>query len=101
MKIVFFGESPADQEAMAVFTAGILGEPPESIDMGLEAHGVSGVFSTLAGVFRGVFYNSDAEGLVIVFDCDESDMHDSGHDQPEGSVDRCRLCRARQIIALA
>jgi hypothetical protein len=49
MRIVFFGESPADQAAMMVFTEGILGEPPELIDMGLEGHGVTGVLSALAG----------------------------------------------------
>jgi len=54
MKIGFYGESRADQAAMAVFTEGILGEAPEPISMDLEAHSVPAFFSALDGVFRGV-----------------------------------------------
>ena len=74
MKIGFYGESPADQAALAVFTEGILGEPPEPINMDLEAHGVTGILTALDGVFRGVHYNSDAEGVVV----DEADRADGG-----------------------
>jgi hypothetical protein len=100
MKIGFYGESPADQAAMAVFTEGILGEPPEPINMDLEAHGVASVFSALDGVFRGVHYNSDAEGLVVVVDSDDTVLHETAHDKPGGG-ERCRLCKARKIIAQA
>jgi hypothetical protein len=101
MKVGYYCESPADQAAMAVFTEGILGEPPEPINMDLEAHGVTGVLKGLDGVFRGVHYNSDAEGLVVVVDCDATELHDAAHDEPGGSVERCRLCQARQIVAQA
>lgn len=50
---------------MAVFTEGILVEPPEPINMDLEAHSVPAFFSALDGVYRGVHFNSDAEGLVV------------------------------------
>jgi hypothetical protein len=101
MKIVCFGESPADQAAMAVFTEGILGESPDVLDMGLAGHGVTGVLNTLPGVFRGVYYNSDAEGLIVVVDCDDTNLHHPDHDKTEdGGVD-CRLCQLRKIIAQA
>jgi hypothetical protein len=101
MKIGYFCESPADQAALAVFTEGILGAPPEPINMDLEAHGVTGVLKALAGVFRGVHYNSDAEGLVVVVDSDDTELHDPAHDQPGGDSDSCRLCQARKIVAKA
>src|SRR5439155_12785080 len=78
-----------------------LGEPPEPINMDLEARGVTSVLSALDGVFRGIHYNSDAEGLVIVVDSDDTDLHDSAHDTPGGGADRCRLCQAWKIIARA
>jgi hypothetical protein len=84
---------------MAVFTEGILGEPPEPIAMDLEAHSVPGFFSALDGVFRDVHYNSDAEGLVVVVDCDDTEPHGPDHDAPIGESKRCRLCKARAIIA--
>jgi hypothetical protein len=99
MKIGFYCESPVDQAAMRVFTEGILGDPPEPINMDLEGHSVPAFFSALDGVFRGVYYNSDAEGLVIVADCDDTELHDPAHDAPGGDSDRCRLCRVRKIIA--
>jgi len=101
MKVGCYCESPADQAAMAVFTEGILGEPPEPINIDLEAHGVTGVLKGLDGVFRGVHYNSDAEGLVVVVDCDTTELHDPAHETPGGSKERCRLCQARRIIGQA
>jgi hypothetical protein len=102
MKIAFYSETPADQAALAVFTEGILGEPPEPIsNMDLEAHGVGGVFAALDGVFRGVHYNSDAEGLVVVVDCDDTEVHTRDHEAPGGASEDCRLCQARKIIAIA
>src|SRR5439155_21545317 len=101
MKIGFYCESPADHAAMAVFVEGLLGERPEPINMDLEARGVTNVLRALDGVFRGIHYNSDAEGLVIVVDSDDTDLHYDAHDTPGGGGDRCRLCQARQIIARA
>ncbi len=101
MKLGFFSESPADQAAMAVFAAGLLGTPPEPIDNDLQAHGVAGVLNALDGVIRGVHYNSDAEGLVVVVDCDETEFHDSSHDTPGGGGERCRFCKLHKIIARA
>jgi hypothetical protein len=101
MKIGYYCESPADQAAMAVFVEGILGEPPEPISMDLEAHGVTGVFRGLDGVVRGVHYNSDAAGLVVVVDCDDDHIHRPDHDAVPGGDADCRLCKARGIIAKA
>ncbi len=101
MKIGYFSESPADQAALAVFTEGILGQAPEPINMDLEGHGVPGVLSALDGVLRGLHYNSDAEGLVVVVHSDDTEIHTADHDKPSGSSDRCRLCQIRTITARA
>jgi hypothetical protein len=58
-------------------------------------------FSALGGVFKGVHYNSDAEGLVVVVDCDDSVLHDQSHENLAGGSQDCRLCRIRNIIAKA
>ncbi len=100
MKIGFFSESPADQAALTVITEGILEEPSEPINMDLLAYGVTDVLRNLDGIFRGVHYGSDAEGLVIVVDCDDTELHEAAHDT-HGSGDRCRLCQIRGIIAQA
>ena len=101
MKIGFYCESPVDRAALAVFTEGILGSAPEPINIDLEAHSVPGFFKTLGGVFRGVHYTSDAEGLVVVVDADNTEMHDPAHDTLPRVAERCRLCEVRTIIARA
>src|SRR5437868_15260804 len=101
MKIGYFCESPADQAAMAIFTEGILGQPPEPINMDLEAHSVPGFFRSLDGVYRGVHYNSDAEGLIVVVDSDDAVLHSEAHDAPGVTEDRCRYCQIRKIIQQA
>lgn len=98
MRLVFFGESPADQAALAVFTEGILGQPLEVIDMGLESHGVTGILNAMEAVLRGVYYNSEAEALVVAVDSDRTDLHEFEHDKPGRSGENCRLCKLRQII---
>lgn len=101
MKIAFYCESPADQAGMAVFAEGILGAPPEPINMDLEAHSVPAFFTTLDGVFRGIHYNCDAEALVIVVDSDRTEMHDDAHDAATEPLENCRLCQTRNIIRRA
>ena len=98
MKIGFYCESPADQAAMRVFVEGLLGQPIEPINVDLEAHSVPGFFSALGGVYRGVHYNSDAEGLVIVVDSDDTELHRAEHDSPGPREDRCRLCQVHKIL---
>jgi hypothetical protein len=101
MKVGYYCESPADQAAMAVFVEGILGQKPEPINMDLEAHSVPGFFKALDGVLRGVHYNSDADGLVVVVDNDNAELHEPAHDEPNAKADRCRLCEIRKIITRA
>ena len=101
MKIGYYCESPVDRAALAVFKEGILGEKPEPISMDLEARGVTGVFRALVGVFVGVHYASDAEGLVVVVDSDDTEVHAAAHDKLEGGEQRCRFCQIRKIIEQA
>ncbi|MHB8736909.1 MAG: hypothetical protein ACYC6M_16520 [Terriglobales bacterium] len=101
MKIGYYCESPVDRAAMAVFTEGLLGAPPEPISMDLEGRSVPAFFSALGGVFRGVHFNSDAEGLIVVVDCDDTELHVPAHDAIPGGGEGCRLCQARKIIAQA
>jgi hypothetical protein len=101
MKIGYYCESPADQAAMEVFAEGLLGELTAPINMDLKAHSVPGFFSALDGVFRGVHFNSDAEGLIVVVDCDNTELHDAAHNTPQGATENCRLCKVHKIIAKA
>ena len=101
MKIAHYSESPPDQAALAVVTEGVLGEPPEPVDVDLQAHGFGGLLKSLGAVFRGLYYHSDADALVIVLDSDDTALHDRSHDDLPAGGENCRLCEARAIIKLA
>jgi hypothetical protein len=101
MKIGYYSESRADQAALAVFTEGILGESPEPINMDVEGHGVTAVLNALDRVILGLHYHSDAEGLVVVVDCDDSELHTVEHEKPSGAADDCRFCQIRKKVARA
>ncbi len=94
MKIGYYCEAPADQAAMAVFVEGILGVAPEPICLEVEARGLPGFFRALDIVVRGVHFNSDADGLVIVVDSDRSEIHALNHDV-QANADTCRYCRVQ------
>ncbi len=104
MKIAYFSESQADQAALAIFAEALLGATPEPVQGPgpvLEAHGVGGVFSALDGVIRGLHYQSDAEGLIVVVDSDDTTPHDKEHDEPGKTSEKCRYCRLKTITARA
>ncbi len=101
MRIAFYSKSPSDQAALALFTQGLLGAPPEPVqNMDLQAHGVTSVLKGLDGVFRGLHFNTDAEGLVVVVDSDDTELHNASHDAPAVGTN-CRLCQVRNIIEQA
>jgi hypothetical protein len=99
MRIGYFCESPADRAAMAVFTEGILGLAPKPISVSLDTFSLPAFFSALDGTLRNVYYNSDAEALVIVVDCDDTPLHDHAHELGAGGNPRCRFCQLRNIVA--
>lgn len=101
MKIGYYSESRADQAALAVFTEGILGEPPEPISMDIEGHGVTAVLNAIDRVILALHYHSNAEGLVVVVDCDHTELHTVAHEQPDRAADDCRFCQIRKKVAKA
>ncbi len=99
MKIGYYCESPADRAALRIFTEGILGEVPKPIYEAPEARSVPSFSNALDVVIRGVHFNSDAEGLVMVVDCDDTEMHSTSHDADPRGAEDCRFCRIRNIVA--
>ncbi len=100
MKIGYYRESPADSSSHGNLRGGNSrrrGATDSTLD--LEAHSVPGFFSALNSVFRGVHYNSDADGLVIVVDADHTELHDPSHDT--NTAKDCRYCQASNIIQRA
>ncbi len=73
MKVAVFSESPADEAAIRMLVAGILGEPVES-----------------PAVLRSLHYHRDADGVVIVADSDRCVPHKRDHACPPPVNTGCR-----------
>src|SRR5437764_2311851 len=102
MKVAIFSESPADESAVRILTDAILGVQTRDVVLGgLRTRGYSGVIGTLPAVVKQLYYHTDAEGLVVVADSDDSPVHELAHDAPGGADPACRLCELRRIIAVA
>lgn len=103
MKIAIFSESSTDEAALKILIEGILGEEIEEIPYPnhLRSRG-SGVPRDVPFVLRAVYYNTEAEFLIIVRDSDDSPIHKKEHLEPNNhEAKKCRLCDLRQKVKSA
>lgn len=99
MKIAVLSESPADEAAIRILVAGILGRQTQIVPFPpLRTRGLSGVFHSLPPVLKYLYYRTDADALVTVVDSDDSPVHVDLHEQPGGADEQCRLCSLPRII---
>jgi len=95
MKLAILSESPADEAALRSLVSAVLGDQVEFLHPGLRARGWPSVLQVLPSVIRHLHFNTEAAGLVVVVDADDSVVHTSVHDRPEHFHPQCRLCRLR------
>lgn len=100
MRVSVISESAADEAAVRILVEGILQRPTETI---LSARSRPGGWTPipriLPAVLRELHYHTDAEGLILVVDSNDSPAHQAAHDQPSGAHRDCRLCILRDIAA--
>lgn len=95
MKIAILSESPADEAALHVLVEYVLGEPFTPVQSTLRARGWPSVEQVLPPVVRHLHFNTDADGLVVVVDSDDSVVHTPEHEAPGYHHGLCRVCRLR------
>lgn len=98
MKVAFLSESPADEAALHLIAEGVLGCSIERVHPPLRARGWPSVAQVLPVILRHLHFRTDAVGLVVVVDADDSIVHDSRHEQPGFFHPGCRLCQLRAIV---
>jgi hypothetical protein len=99
MKVAILSESPADEAAIRILVEGLLGRPIQvAVPSRLRPGGWPHVLDVLPKVLLHLHYNTDAEGLVVVVDSNDSPVHVEGHDKPGAAVEGCRTCRLRQAL---
>jgi hypothetical protein len=98
MKIALLSESPADEAALRVLVEYALGEPFTPVAPGLRARGWPSVEQVLPAVLRHLHFNTDADGLVVVVDSDDSVVHTAEHEATGYYHPACRICRLRGVF---
>ena len=98
MKLAVLSESPADEAAIAVLIEAVLGAPYQRVQPNLRARGWPSVAQVLPSIIRHLHFNTDADGLVVVVDSDDSVVHTGDHEAPDYFHPQCRMCRLRAVF---
>ena len=99
MKLAILSESPADEAALRTLVAAVLApDEPAFLGAGLRARGWPSVAQVLPAILRHLHFNTDADGLVVVVDSDDSTVHTAAHDAPGYFHPLCRLCQLRAVF---
>ena len=98
MKLAILSESPADEAAIERLVGAVLREPMVRVQPALRARGWPSVAQVLPAVLRHLHFETNADGLVVVVDSDDSVVHTAEHDRPNYFHPLCRMCRLRAVF---
>ncbi len=98
MKVALLSESPADEAALHLVVEGVLGHAVELAQPPLRARGWPSVAQVLPVILRHLHFNTDAAGIVVVVDSDDTVVHTEAHERPGYFHPGCRLCELRAIV---
>ena len=79
MKLGILSESYKNGAAIKVLVEGVLEGPIEVVDPGPGDLGWPKLLSTVKPYLTDLSYNTDGDGLVIVFDTDDMPVHEASH----------------------
>ncbi len=101
LRIALLGESLVDESALEILVEGVLGAPFARVQPNLRARGWPSVLQILPAIARHLHFNTDADGLVVLVDADDSEPHTATHEAPGYFHPRCRLCQLRAAFRRA
>jgi hypothetical protein len=100
-RLALLGESVVDETAMAILAEAVLGRPFERVQPNLRARGWPSVLQILPAIARHLHFHTDADGLVVLVDADDSEPHTAAHEAPGYFHPRCRMCQLRTVFRRA
>jgi hypothetical protein len=98
MNLALLSESPADEAALRVLVGYVLGGPFNVVAPSLRARGWPSVEQVLPSILRHLHFHTNAHGLVVVVDSDDSVVHTPEHEAPGYYHQYCRICRLRSAF---
>jgi hypothetical protein len=101
LRLALLGESLVDESALSILVEAVLGGPFVRVQPKLRARGWPNVLQILPAIARHLHFNTNADGLVVLVDADDSEVHTSAHEAPGYFHPRCRLCQLRAAFRRA
>lgn len=98
MKVAIVSESPADEAAMHRLVSGLLGVAIDVIPVAVRHSSWPRVRMVLPNVIAEVYYHTDAAGIVVVVDSDDSPLHDTRHVANDPANSTCRVCALTNVV---
>ncbi|BET67742.1 hypothetical protein ASA1KI_26600 [Opitutales bacterium ASA1] len=98
MRVGLLSESPADEAALHILMERLLGTRIEVVQPSLRARGWPNVLQVLPAILRHLQMQTDADGLVVVVDSDDTPIHDGIHEDPDQFHPLCRMCQLELAI---
>ncbi len=99
MKFCVLSESLADEAAIRILIATMLGQEAESIETSApRSRGWPSIKDELPKAILHLQYRTSADGLVVVVDGNGSPFHRPEHEGVEGGDPSCRMCVLRGIV---
>ena len=98
MKLAILSESPADEAALRVLVEAVVPAPVEFLRPAYRARGWPSVAQVLPAVIRHLHFNTDADGILVEVDADDSVVHTEQHERPDYFHPQCRICRLRAVM---
>lgn len=95
MRVAVLSESPGDEAALRLIAEAIIGRRLQFVRPQLRARGWPSVVQVLPAILRHLHFGTDAFGLIVVVDSDDSVVHEPDHDLPGLHHSGCRLCQVR------
>lgn len=98
MKLALLSESPADEAGVRVLAESVLGEQVQRVQPHLRARGWPNVAQVLPSIIRHLHFRTDADGLIVVVDADDTVVHTIDHEAEGYFHPHCRLCQLRAVF---
>jgi hypothetical protein len=94
MQVGILSESPADAAAIKILAQAIINRRIDFLEpRRLRAGGWATALNAAATEYRSLYYNTDALGLIIVLDSDDSPTHEASHSAEKNPL--CRICQVQ------
>lgn len=98
MKLAFLCESGSNAAAVRILAEGVLGSGIIPVGPPAGDYGWPYVRDVLPAILADLHYHTDADGLMVVVDSNDSPIHQLDHENDIQAHPKCRVCQLRKVV---